>query len=395
MRSPSRAALVVLSAVVVALGGAPAAKADGSSIVVMDSGWPTGSLSVCPMGAGFESGQTALVQVLRGGAWVSTRTYAQSGWSGCIQADATALVPGPGTYSFRALSRIPSTGELLTSEAAAVTLRKDDGQISWLGARNGIRYPGPRIFSEGLRLSTRSAKDRLTPVLVHAAHGQVVDLQRKVGSRWINVHRVKAPASGTDVTVRLTFPVRPGSSTHRFVSRATAWNPTVVTDSFTVYQAASSTRASYIAEARSYIASYCPKTPIAIDTRAVASGGPIGMASAYTSTSRGRKVLNTRIELRSGMAPDQLRSVALHECAHVVQYRSMVQRRYGELTRQAEKLWPGLGVEGQADCMAFQITRDARYFGYVRGCSKAQLVNAAKLWKAYGRKYQAAAYAWR
>ncbi len=395
MRSLGRAALVVLSAVVVVLGVTPAAKAADSSVYIVDSGWPSGSLSVCPMGAGFESGQTAVVQVLRGGAWVSsTRTYSQSAWGGCIQADATALVPGPGTYSFRALSRIPSTGELLTSEAVAVTLRKDDGQIFWLGARNGLRYPTSTIISEGLRLSTQSVKDRTSSVLIPAAHGQVVDLQRKAGSRWLNVHRVHAPASGTDVTVRLTFPLRPGSSTHRFVSRATAWNPTVVTNSFTVYQSAKVNRASYVAEARSYMSRYCPKTPIRLDTPAVASGGPIGMASAYTSGSRGKRVLNTGIELRSGMTPDQLRSVALHECAHIVQYRTMVQGRYGTVTRQADKLWPGLGVEGQADCMAFQITRDPRYFGYVRGCTKAQLVNAAKMWKAYGGKHQAAAVRW-
>jgi hypothetical protein len=355
--------------------------------------WWSGKATVCPSGPGFEGGQTVLVQVLEGSTWVGKRTIPAPAGTGCVSFDPKALVPGPGTYQFQALSRVPSTGELSTTGATALTLTKDDGQIMWLGARNGFE-PSTRIFSEGLRLSTQSVKDRTTPVMVFAAHGQVVDLQRKVGSTWINVNRVTAPAGGTDVTVRLVFPARPGSSTHRFVSRATAWSPTVVTDSFTVYQAAVFNKTSYIAEARSYMAKYCPKTPIAIDTPAVASGGPIGMATASTSSSRGTRVLNTRIELRSKMTPDQLRSVALHECGHVVQYRSMVQGRYGEVQRQAGKLWPGLGVEGQADCMSFQITRDYRYFGYVDDCSKAQLVNAAKLWQAYGGKYQAASYRW-
>jgi hypothetical protein len=65
-----------------------------------------------------------------------------------------------------------------------------------------------------------------------------------------------------------------------------------------------------------------------------------------------------------------------------------------EVTKQAAKLWPGLGVEGQADCMSYQVTRDYHWFGYVRDCSRAQLVNAAKMWQTYGGRYQAAAYRW-
>lgn len=393
MRGLVKAALVVLSSVGVVVGVAPAAQAADFSMYLYGPWGPGGSATVCPAGAGFQSGQTVLVQVLEGGTWVGKRTYTAPAGNGCVSFDPTGMVPGPGTYQFQALSRVPSTGELVTTGAQALTLSRDDGRIIWLGARNDFQ-PSTRIFSEGSRLSTRSVQDRTTPVLIPAAHGQVVDLQRKAGSTWVNANRVTAPASGNDVTVRLVFPARPGSSTHRFVSRATAWNPTVVTDSFTVYQSAVVNKTSYIAEARSYMARYCPKTPIAIDTPAVASGGPIGMASAYMGTSRGKKVLNTRIELRSKMPPDMLRAVALHECGHVVQYRSMVVGRFGEVQRQAGKLWPGLGVEGQADCMSFQITRDYRYFGYVRDCSKAQLVNAARMWQTYGGKYQAASYRW-
>jgi hypothetical protein len=393
MRSLCKAALVVLSAVSVVVGVAPAAQAAGFSLYV-DEGWLGENPSVCPAGPGFESGQTVLVQVQQGGTWVDKRTYTRpEGGYGCLTFDATALVPGPGTYSFRALSRVPSTGDIATSEPTALTLRKDDGRIQWMG--DSTFQTTDDFMGFGLRLSTRKAN--LTPLLIARAHGQIVDLQRKAGSNWLNVSRVQAPAAGTDVTVRITIPARAGLATHRFVSRATAWSPTVITGSFTVYQAAAVNRTSYAAEARTYMAKYCPKTPILIDTRAVAErtgGNRAGQASASWGSSAGKRVLTTRIELRSGLFPDQLRFVALHECAHILQFRSMVPGRYGEVTRQATKLWPGLGVEGQADCMAYQITRDPNWFGYVRGCSKAQLVNAAKMWQTYGRKYQAATYRW-
>ena len=392
MRSLVKAALVVLSSVTVVLGVAPAAQASGFSLHVQE-GWTGQDAGVCAGWPGFENGQTVLVQLLQGGTWVDKRTYPRpANGHGCVEFAASALVPGPGTYSFRALSRVPSTGELVTSEAASLTLRKDDGSFWWLG--DGTFHTTKDFMGFGLRLSTTSPRLN-TPLRIARAHGQVVELQRKAGSTWINVSRTQAPASGTDVTVRVTIPSRAGAATHRFVSRATAWSPTVVTVPFTVYQSAVVNKTSYIAEARSYMAKYCPKTPIFIDTRAVAAatgGNRVGQAGVSWGQTRNGNVLRTQIELRSGMYPDQLRSVALHECAHVVQYRSIVQGRFGEVQRQADKLWPGLGIEGQADCMSYQITRDPNWFGYVDGCSKAQLVNAAKMWQRYGGKYQAAAY---
>jgi hypothetical protein len=66
----------------------------------------------------------------------------------------------------------------------------------------------------------------------------------------------------------------------------------------------------------------------------------------------------------------------------------------GEVTRQAKRLWPDLALEGEADGMSYQVTRDYHWFGYVGGCSTGQLRNAAKMWQTYGGRYQAAAYRW-
>ena len=90
----------------------------------------------------------------------------------------------------------------------------------------------------------------------------------------------------------------------------------------------------------------------------------------------------------------ELKSVALHECAHILQFRTVVDGRRDAEVAASNRLFPGTGVEGQADCMSFHLTRDKRYFGYVRGCSKAQLADASRMWRAYGKKYQAADYRW-
>jgi hypothetical protein len=399
MRSLYRSALVVVSAVVVLLGASPAANAAEYSIGWSQSGGVLGpgqSPTVCPTASAFQSGQKLRVQVLKGGAWVDKHTYTvkqKYGW--CFAFDATTLVPGPGKYSFRAVTRVPSTGDLAMTGKATFTLRKDDGRFYWMDS--GDFMATNEWMGSGLRLSTKSAKHRTAHVRISRAHGQTVYLQRKSGSKWVNVSRTKAPATGSDVTVPVKIPARAGLAKHRFVSRATAWSPTVATGSFTVYQTAKVNRSSYIAEARHYMAKYCPKTPISIDTRAVAErtgGSHLGLATGSWGTTRTGKILVTKIELRSGMSPDQLRSVALHECAHIIQYRSVVKGRYGEMNRQALKLWPGLGVEGQADCMSYQITKDYHWFGYVDGCSKGKLLNAAKMWKTYGGKYHAAVYRW-
>jgi hypothetical protein len=170
-----------------------------------------------------------------------------------------------------------------------------------------------------------------------------------------------------------------------------------VSSAFSLHQTDTVKHRAYIAKARKYIAKYCPKTPIYIDTPAVAGAGLTGRVghAIWSTSSWGRaNTLTTTIELRSRMPAAQLRSVALHECAHVLQARANVTGRFDAEQQRAATLYPGTADEGQADCMSYQLTKDARYFGYVRGCSKAQLADAKRMWKAYGKKYQAATYRW-
>ena len=114
---------------------------------------------------------------------------------------------------------------------------------------------------------------------------------------------------------------------------------------------------SYIATARRYKAAFCPQTPIYIDTPTFARPGNnvVGHASYWHEWGAdGKQTLTTYIELRSGMTGTQLRHIAVHECAHIVQYRAYVTGRFDIENSYALQRFGAAGREAQADCMAYQ-----------------------------------------
>lgn len=388
MRKFFRAAVVVACCAAMVTAGATASLAAPAPTGITWDTYggtvlkPWSGTSVCSTGAAFQPEQTVLVQVLRNGSWADVRFYDSAAVQGqwCLYASTKQLASRPGRYTFRALTRV-SPAAPLSEAQTTLTLTTDAG------------YASPAAVPE---FSTTSAK-KAVPVDVGTADGQRVDLQRKSGSRWLNVSSAVTPRTGTQASVRLTIPAKSGTSNYRVVNRATTWTTTYVGDPFTIHQTDAARHRAYIVKARKFIAAYCPKTPIYIDTPAVAGRGfygTVGRATGSWSTGGSSGSLSTYIQLRSGLPAAQLRSVALHECAHVLQYRSAVEGRYETEQASADRLWPGTGFEGQADCMSFHLTKDKRYFGYVRGCSKAQSVDAKRMWRAYGEKYQAAEFRW-
>jgi len=378
--------LAVLLAVLGLLGAAPAASAAptvgvtwdtyGSSSVRAD-----GSVAVCAAGGGFQQGQTLKIQVARNGEWGTARFYdaAELRYRSCVYPRPTELVRGAGTYILRATTW--SAGGARAEKQIRLTFTPVDV------------WPGVRATG----YTTTTASDRAVRVTVDAVHGQQVDLQRRSGSSWRTVERAAAPRSGSSATVRLAVPARAGSTSYRVVVRATPWTTTATTKTFSIHQTDTARFGGYIAEARRYMARYCPSTPISVDTPSVAGAGQsgrIGRAYASWSWGDGGGSLSTRIELRSGLTGDQLRHTALHECAHVVQYRAVVDGRRDAEEQRAWQLYPAVGTEGQADCMAYLHVRAARPLYYVTGCSAAQLRDAERMWQTYGGKYQAATYRW-
>jgi hypothetical protein len=321
-----------------------------------------------------------VVQVAVGTTWVTRRTFSaaalQNQW--CVTLGPRDLADRPGHYTFRAVTRI-GTGAA-TEVRAAFRLAKGDNVT----------------FTLAEPFSATTSANRVVRADVPAAVGQLVYLQRQSGTQWLNVSTVRAPGSGA---ARLSLPVpsRPGPATYRVVNAASAWTDIFVSQPFPIHQTDMARYRSYIAAARSTMLQYCPHTPIFIDTPAVAAGtggNRIGQATISWSGGSGGGSLSAVIHLRGGMTGTQFRSTVLHECAHVVQARAIVEGRRAAEESRARQFFGANGGEAQADCMAFLTTQSRRDMYYIRDCTAAQQAEARRMWQLYGQKYQAATYVW-
>jgi hypothetical protein len=387
----SRVRAVVLGAflaVVSVLGVMPAASAapltaitwEGSGgTLTIQSGWAR----VCPTGGGsFAPGQTLQVQVLTGSTWVTKKAYAAPAVTYsyvCIDVSPFDLVAKPGRYSIRAFTQAAPGAPVMTADAVVT-----------VGAAPVY------MWTETVELTSTTASKWVT-VSVDLPRGQILELQRREGPGYRTVSRVAAPRTGEHADVRLPVATRAGQATYRVVSHATAWTALSASGSFGIHQTDYARYAGYIATARRHIASYCPKTPISIDTPAVAGGSSrIGQAaSSYqTSSARGQSYLKASIELRSGLSATSLKHTALHECAHVVQFRAIVEKRDAVDEQRANQIYGAAGIEAQADCMAVLYSKAPSQMYYIHSCSAAQMTEGHRIWRAYGLKYQAATYTW-
>ncbi|MDM7831910.1 hypothetical protein [Cellulomonas edaphi] len=237
---------------------------------------------------------------------------------------------------------------------------------------------------------------------VYPARGQKVTVQRKDGSRWVTIDTARVSTSTAKFSV--AYRVKPGKKAFRLLVAKTSQS-TWAKQSWTTWTTDGVKYKSYIARARSYMKSYCPRTPIFVSTPLVNSR-TVGMATEkYTWTSSSSSGPRTytwqhQIHIEGGLSRPLLRHVALHECAHVVQFRRLVKgptaRAAAEKTtakvfkrRSGEY---GDGNERQADCMAIVITHKKQYGGYTQSCTGARATSAKALWRAYGKKYQSSVY---
>jgi hypothetical protein len=380
--------LGALVAVVSVLGVMPAASA--ASLTGISWSGTDGTLSlpwartsVCPASGSFTAGQVVQVQVLSGSTWVTQRTYVApppaTYW--CVDVSLFDLVPKPGRYSFRAVTQAAPGGPVLTTDTSAT-----------------LAAATPSVRTETVEFTATTAGKWVTAT-VDIARGQTLELQRKAGPGHVTVSRVTAPRSGEDVSVRLPVATRVGQATYRVVSRPAAWTGVAVSSYFDIHQTDYVRYSAYIATARRYIASYCPKTPISIDTPAVArgtGGNTIGQAPTSWSTwsAPGESYLRTNIALRSGLSAESLKHTVLHECAHVVQARAVVENKKAVDEQRARQIYGAMTYEAEADCMAVLYSKASSEMYYIRSCNAAQMNEGYRIWRAYGLKYQAATYTW-
>jgi hypothetical protein len=367
-----------------ALAGAEAAAASG--LVWQTNGWNAGPKSTAQLCTDdhtpLTAGQSVVLQVMRSGAWVTEKSVTVGDENSCLEVQPDELTGKPGSYYLRAVTRLSPGGPLLEG-TTAVTLRT---------AKPPVYFEDNTDF-----YSLTTTRNRSVPLYVGTPAGQRVDVQRRVRGNWVTVSRTTVPATtALDALVRLPVPTRPGQATLRAVVRATAWTTQVISPVFTEHQTDTARYGSYLIAARKQMARFCPSTPIYVNPPAVQAGNPHG-AIGMAMTDIDQYGADTwRFEgwilLRAGMTGKQLQHVALHECVHNVQGRAAIEDKYRAEMDKAWGLWPTVGHEGQADCMAWHLGRSTRDLYYVRGCNTTQQANAQRMWQAWGYRYTSAAY---
>jgi hypothetical protein len=330
----------------------------------------------------FEQGRTVEIQVLLGGVWTTKQQTVADGADSCVDMTPSALVPGPGTYSFRA--------QFQPAPAAAVLQATASFKL--------VTQPTHTTATDEYDLFTLTTTlGRNLDVDVSPAQGQMVELQRKVGGVWSTIAKKTAATGGTFTHLAFAVPNRAGNTPYRVVARSTKWTTQTIGSTYTGHQTDVAKHQKYLIAARAAMKRFCPATPIYVNTTAFVPGDNLAGLHTPTIDFPGDDTyrFRSRIELRSGYDATFLKHLALHECAHAVQARTWIEGHYwGDLVPKADKLFPGTGLEGQADCMAWVITHSTSSMYYVSRCSTLQQANARKVWLDWGYKYQGASYTW-
>lgn len=119
----------------------------------------------------------------------------------------------------------------------------------------------------------------------------------------------------------------------------------------------------YVAAIKKNISKYCPSSAV----RVTKDG-------RYYASSHPREIVISRYENPNPNWPD-MRSVSLHECAHLLQFDAY-KGRLGDLNRDMDPLWgvPKMGIEHLADCMS----------DLMGGSRAGTLPNGWTYWSGYG-----------
>jgi len=326
---------------------------------------------------------------------------------------APAARPVVGFVALALVLQVPEVSEAAPAAAAAapatrasVPASRANGSTARASARRSSSGGATSLVDVIVAPLQSTAKRTPVQAGVRNPRGQHVTLQRLDRGRWTTVRSRTAPRTGSVAWVALALPAKAGDVRYRVVVPTGRTRATAAVRAFSVFQSDARKHARYITKARSYVARYCPSTPIYIDTPSI---GP-RTAGVATTTVVGpfappgkRKATRMRweqaIELRSGMSTSQLRHAALHECAHIVQARPLVAGAKAAAKRQkiTEKRYGAKGAaaaERQADCMATALTGSSRHLYYVPRCTRAQLADARAMWRGYGTKHRSPTLTW-
>ena len=295
----------------------------------------------------------------------------------------TGSRPGSHTFRFQLLA---------TANADASTLTRT-APISQASKRPVLASTVPKL--------THTTDKTVVSGAVRA-YGQKVFLQRGVGKKWKTVGTVALANTKRLAGFRLRVPRKPGNHTYRVRSGATRLTKASNSARFALHQTDAKKHAVYLANAKRYMKMYCPSTPIYIDSPQVLSGpnlaGRASVSWRWTSGPQGSLTWDKSIHLVSGLSAKSLRVVAMHECAHIVQYRQLAKSPHAidQAKKTATKVFKarrgdkGSGFERKADCIVHAWSKKKVNTFYTNTCSRAQLKSARTLLKEYGKRYQSA-----
>lgn len=232
--------------------------------------------------------------------------------------------------------------------------------------------------------------------------GQAVRLQRQVQVKgkatWKDVSTKRMPADGAVRNVNLKVGKQVGKQKLRVWSGGSVFATGKSLGSGSTYTTDTTKYGKYIAQARGYIKAYCPNTPVHV--RKAPKENWAGLAWRRGGYDGNTAWMDTWIELQPGLKGQELREVALHECAHIVQYRNEVGTRFTGHDAYVKKIAKVYGskpaaAEQQADCMAAAIMGTTRYGYYTKSCSGKRATEAKALWSRLGKKHQSARPTWK
>ena len=292
--------------------------------------------------------------------------------------------------------------------------------LSWALASAAPRPPVPSLTGDGLVRAVAAGSDETAGATgTHAtitdidhpdvaatdedvvvtvevsAPGPTVRLERRDRRGWTTV----ATTTAETTTVRLPVPSRAGVATYRVVLAPVGAGTVRTSPELTIFQSDTVAHAEYVARARAAVRAFCPLTPIYVDSPDVRSGSTVGKARSSWSWADGQASWTQSIRLRSGLADAILEHTALHECAHVVQVRPLVdgERAYDASTARTERRYArGAAEPGelQADCMASVVTGRPSVMYYARTCSARQRADARDMWREHGSHRQSPVLSW-
>lgn len=234
---------------------------------------------------------------------------------------------------------------------------------------------------------------------VTAAAGYRLRLERGSHDAWATVAEVVlADTDDAATSVPLPVPSHAGDATYRVVLTPDGPGTVRTSPELSIFQSDAEAHAAYVARARHAVHAYCPLTPVYVDSPDVRSGTTVGKARSSWSWADGSARWEQSIQLRSGLTDQVLEHTALHECAHIVQVRPLLDGMdaYEASTARAARLYAGRLDPGehQADCMASVMTGRTSDMFYARECSSRQRADARRMWREHGDVGQLPSLTW-